>query len=119
MGNSIKIGSIVIRCYQFEEMIKFWQHALYYSPKYPPSDSWVILMDPTGQGPNISLDRTSTKREGKRSWFHFDLYAQDRDAEVLRLINIGARKYDWRYPENADYVVLEDPDGNLFCVVQV
>ena len=39
--------------------------------------------------------------------------------EVERLIGLGARRYDWRYPPNADYVVLEDPDGNLFCVCQV
>jgi hypothetical protein len=38
--------------------------------------------------------------------------------EVERLLEIGAKKYPWRYPENADYIVLEDPDGNLFCVVQ-
>jgi len=31
---------------------------------------------------------------------------------------MGARRYAWRYPPDADYVVLEDPDGNLFCVVQ-
>ena len=28
------------------------------------------------------------------------------------------RSYPWRYEPGADYVVLEDPDGNLFCVVQ-
>ena len=40
-------------------------------------------------------------------------------AEVERLIKIGARRYPWRYRQNADFIVLEDPDGNLFCVVQV
>ena len=39
-------------------------------------------------------------------------------SEVERLISIGAREYSWRYPENADYIVLQDPDGNLFCVVE-
>jgi hypothetical protein len=29
-----------------------------------------------------------------------------------------AKQYPWRYPENADYSVLEYPDGNLFCVAQ-
>ena len=28
-------------------------------------------------------------------------------------------KYPWRYGPDDDFVVLEDPDGNLFCVVQV
>jgi hypothetical protein len=39
-------------------------------------------------------------------------------AEVERLLGLGARRVDWRYPEQADYVVLADPDGNTFCVVQ-
>lgn len=31
---------------------------------------------------------------------------------------LGASRYPWRYREGADFVVMEDPDGNLFCVVQ-
>ncbi|WP_246529436.1 VOC family protein [Microvirga zambiensis] len=39
-------------------------------------------------------------------------------AEVEQLLELGASRFDWRYPEGADYVVLADPDGNAFCVVQ-
>jgi len=39
-------------------------------------------------------------------------------AEVERLLELGAGRVDWRYPEGADYVVLADSDGNTFCVVQ-
>ena len=49
---------------------------------------------------------------------HLDLYASDRQAEVERLLALGAHRVEWRYPEGADYVVLSDPDGNKFCVVQ-
>jgi hypothetical protein len=49
---------------------------------------------------------------------HLDLYASDQAAEVERLIGLGARRVDWRYPDGADYVVLADPDGNRFCVVR-
>lgn len=79
----------------------------------------MILRDPEGVGVNISLDQSPVKRTGKRSWFHFDLYAENQQGEVERLIQLGAKPYPWRYEPEADYVVLEDPDGNLFCVVQV
>jgi hypothetical protein len=115
---SLKIGSIVIRCFEFEQMLAFWQAALHYEPKYPPEAGWVILRDPTGRGPNVSLDRMPRPRTGKRGWLHLDLYAGDAAAEVERLVGLGASRYPWRYPPDADYVVLEDPDGNLFCVVQ-
>nr|WP_246654634.1 VOC family protein [Rhizobium laguerreae] len=49
---------------------------------------------------------------------HLDLYASDQQAEVERLLSLGAQRVDWRYPEGADYIVLADPDGNRFCVVQ-
>jgi catechol 2,3-dioxygenase-like lactoylglutathione lyase family enzyme len=115
----MKIGSIVIKCYEFDRMLAFWQKALHYVPRDPPEGGWVVLRDPEGSGPNISLDRVPERRTGKRSRLHLDLYTENRDEEVERLVKIGATRYPWRYPEDADYTVLEDPDGNLFCVVQV
>jgi hypothetical protein len=32
---------------------------------------------------------------------------------------LDGRRYPWRYTLHDDFVVLEDLDGNLFCVVQV
>ena len=114
----LKIGSIVIRCFEFEKMYEFWKEALGYVPREQPNGGWVVLTDPKKEGPNISLDQAPNRREGKRGWLHLDLYTSNRDDEVARLIKIGAKEYDWRYPEYADYTVLEDPDGNLFCIVQ-
>ena len=118
-AEQLKIGSIVIRCYEFDKMLAFWQEALHYTPARPAKDGWVILRDPAGSGPNVSLDQTLQKRSGKRSRFHFDLYTTDQEREVERLVEIGATRYPWRYKADDDFVVLEDPDGNLFCVVQV
>ena len=115
---SIKVGSIVIRCFEFERMMEFWQAALGYVPVRPANGGFVILTDSNGSGPNISLDKAPEKRTGKRSWIHLDLYAEDQAMQVERLVGLGAKRYPWRYEPEADYVVLEDPDGNLFCVVQ-
>jgi glyoxalase superfamily protein len=38
---------------------------------------------------------------------------------VERLIGLGATRYPREYRPDDDFVVLEDPDGNRFCVVQV
>lgn len=114
---SMRIGSIVIHCYEFERMADFWQAALHYIPREPARDGWVVLRDPEGRGPNLSL-QARDRRAARRSWLHLDLYTNDREGEVQRLIGIGARPYPWRYRQGADYVVLQDPDGNLFCVVQ-
>jgi catechol 2,3-dioxygenase-like lactoylglutathione lyase family enzyme len=115
----MRIGSIVIRCYEFQKMLDFWQKALGYVPREPARGGWVVLRDPAGRGPNVSLDQYPEKRTGKRSRLHLDLYANDKQAQVERLIKLGATLYPWRYKPGDDFVVLEDPDGNLFCVVQV
>lgn len=117
----MKIGSIVIRCYEFDRMLAFWQEALHYVPREPASDGWVVLRDPECRGPNVSLDRVPEpfERPGKTSRVHLDLYTNDQENEVERLVEIGATRYPRRQRPDDDFVVLEDPDGNRFCVVQV
>ena len=115
----VKIGSIVVYCCEFDKMLAFWQQALRYVPRDPPQGGFVILRDPAGRGPDLSLDQVPEKRTGKRSRLHVDLYTTDQEGEVERLVKLGATRYPWRYRPGSDFVVLEDPDGNLFCVVQV
>ena len=116
----VSVGSIVIRCYEYERMFAFWQAALRYEAEHTdPNGGFVILRDPDGKGPNISIDQAPVRRTGKRSWLHLDLYTTNQKSEVERLVRLGATRYPWRYGPDADYVVLEDPDGNLFCVVEV
>jgi catechol 2,3-dioxygenase-like lactoylglutathione lyase family enzyme len=113
----VKIGSIVIHCHEFERMVAFWQAALGYVQREPASDGWVVLCDPQNIGPNLSFQARERPRRC-RSWLHLDLYTNRQHEEVARLVTIGAARYRWRYPPGADFVVLADPDGNLFCVVQ-
>jgi catechol 2,3-dioxygenase-like lactoylglutathione lyase family enzyme len=113
----MKIGSIVIHCRAFDRMVDFWQNALGYVPRNPPEGGWVVLHDPAGRGPNLSF-QARDHRAPQRSWIHLDLYCRNQQEEVERLVSVGARRYPWRYEPGADYVVLEDPDGNLFCVVE-
>jgi catechol 2,3-dioxygenase-like lactoylglutathione lyase family enzyme len=113
----LRIGSIVMHCTEFERTVAFWRDALHYVPREPAHNGWVVLRDPEGKGPNLSFQARDTRRE-RRSWLHLDLYADDKDGEVERLVKLGARRYPWRYRPHSDFVVLEDPGGALFCVVQ-
>ena len=48
-----------------------------------------------------------------------DLYTNEQAAEVARLKGLGAeRVVPWPYEPDSDSVVMADPDGNEFCVVQ-
>src|SRR5215831_2877141 len=99
----MKIGSIVIACYEFDRMLAFWRSALGYVPREPTKGGWVVLRDPKGRGPNVSLNQVPTKRTA-RSRLHLDLYTSDQKGEVERLIAHGAARYPWRYRPGADFV---------------
>ena len=62
--DTVRIGSIVINCSDFARMTAFWQEALRYSPWEPPTpgDPFVILRDPTGKRPNVSIDQGEHER---------------------------------------------------------
>lgn len=111
------VGSIVIDCDNFEKVATFWQAALGYLPRDPGADGWTVLKDPSGKGPNVSINRTS---EGPLDQYrlHLDLYTEDRAGEVERLVRLGATVHH-RPPPGHDFVEMADPEGHLFCVVQV
>jgi hypothetical protein len=115
----MRVGAIVIRGYEFDKMLAFWREALHYLPRAPAKGGWVVLQDPLGRGPNISLDQYPERCKGKRSKLHLDLYTDDQQNEVERLISFGATRYPWRYKPSDDFVVLADLDDNLFCVVKI
>ena len=112
----LRVGSIVIRVDDLERQEAFWSAALGYGPRHRDHD-FVLLSPLDGGGPNVSLDRVrSTVQVPPR--IHLDLYAADQAAEVARLIGLGASEVHWdKRPADADYVILADPEGNRFCVV--
>ena len=89
----------------------FWASALEYTqqPHNP-----AFLVPPEEEGPRIHLDQDDRT--------HLDLWVdteEEQRAEVERLISLGASRVEWGYPEDADFVVLADPSGTLFCVIDL
>lgn len=111
----MKIGSVVFDCNDFDKMWKFWREALRYTWREPPSEGWVILRDPSGKSPNVSINRTE-KPLAHKIRVHLDLYTDDQEAEVQRLLKLGATVVS-RPGKGHDYVIMSDPEGNHFCVV--
>ena len=113
----LTIGSIVIRVDDLPRQLAFWTAALDYVPREGDDDDFALLRPRHGKGPNVSLDRVrSTLQIPPR--IHLDLYADDQAAEVRRLVELGASEVHWdKRPPDADYVIMADPEGNRFCVI--
>ena len=113
--NMLSVGAIVWGVQDVFRAVEFWSAALDYQLKYPATDGWAILIPKNGNGIQISLNKVSSPKAKRH---HIDLFTEDQEAAVSKLLAMGATKKDWNYEPNADYVVLQDPDGNPFCVVQ-
>jgi catechol 2,3-dioxygenase-like lactoylglutathione lyase family enzyme len=116
IAGMIRIGSVVLRVDDLERQAEFWEAALGYERLDMDSD-FVLLRPRDGVGPNMSLDQVrSTLQIPPR--LHLDLYTEDQAGEVERLLALGATEVHWdKRPPDADYVILADPEGNRFCVV--
>jgi len=116
----LRVGSIVIRVDDLARQTEFWSAALGYLPRegdLRPDSDFVLLRPADGQGPNVSLDRVRSELHIPPR-IHLDLYAQDQAAEVERLRSLGATEVVWdKRPPDADYVIMADPEGNRFCVI--
>jgi predicted enzyme related to lactoylglutathione lyase len=117
----VSIGMVVLGATDMERAARFWARALGYELREGGAGSdWSSLTPAGGLGTGIGLQRTGTQAESHPR-VHLDLYAADaaeQDAEVQRLVSIGAERVDWDlYPDDPDFIVLADPEGNRFCVV--
>jgi catechol 2,3-dioxygenase-like lactoylglutathione lyase family enzyme len=115
----VRVGSIVLRVDDLERQAEFWAAALGYVPSEARSDDFVVLRPRDGVGPNLSLDQVRSELHVPPR-IHLDLYTDDQAGEVRRLISLGATEVHWsKRPPDADYVILADPEGNRFCVVDI
>ena len=113
----LTIGSVVIRVDDLERQKAFWTAALDYVGRAGDEDDFALLHPRNGEGPNVSLDRVRSALQIPPR-IHLDLYAADQAAEVERLKGLGATEVHWdKRPADADYIIMADPEGNRFCVV--
>ena len=113
----LEIGTTVVGIQDLARAQGFWCEALDYVPREPPDDDWVVLVPRTGTGAHLALGLSDTPVQ-EHPRLRLDLYADDQAAEVKRLVALGATHVDWDlYPQDPDFVVLADTEGNRFCVV--
>ena len=113
----LRVGSVVIRVDDLDRQTAFWTAALDYVARAGDADDFRLLRPRDGDGPNVSLDRVRSSLHIPPR-IHLDLYTADQAGEVRRLVGLGATEVHWdKKPADADYVILADPEGNRFCIV--
>jgi len=118
----LRLGTVVLGADDVDRAVTFWSHALGLSPvRFPDEeDGFTMLVPPSGEGTRIGLHRSDTPVQ-EHPRVHLDLIvdtADEQASETGRLSDLGAVRVLWDlYPENPDFVVLADTEGNRFCIV--
>jgi hypothetical protein len=119
-GNSFLAGCGFIgalACDGSQDVGYFWSAALEW-PLVWDQDQETAIRAPYG-GPKITWGGPPVKPKTGKNRLHFDLAPPaggDQQAEIERLISLGARRVDIGQGE-VSWAVLADPDGNEFCVL--
>ena len=132
----MKLQNITFACENPVELAQFWREALgYVELDVPPevmeqvqasidageldATGWGMAVPPDGVGPRLLFQRRP-KTPTESIPIHLDLNADDREAEVERLVGLGATVVETKSHRIGSFTetwtVMRDPEGNGFCV---
>lgn len=113
---NLKIGGITIDSTDPRTLAEFWKQALGLEVAFDADGWFVQLNTPANPAqPYLGLQKVAEKRAGKNR-VHVDLATDDREGEVKRLASLGATVGETHEMPGLTWTVLQDPEGNEFCV---
>ena len=111
-----RIGNVAIDCADLEKLVPFWAEALGYEVK-SRDESHALLRDPERLGPKIYLQPVPESKVVKNR-VHMDVYVVDPEEAAERLVGLGATILQRFDQEDDRWIVMGDPEGNEFCLVE-
>jgi len=116
-----RIGELVLGCRDPKLLADFWCEVLDFVV-LEDGEGWVEIGARDGFGasqPTIIMSQRDERESGTPE-LHIDLNATDSDqaTELERLLALGARPADVGQTGEESWHVLEDPEGNPFCLLQ-
>lgn len=117
-----RISELVLKCADPELLARFWSEVLGYV-EIGREEGMIEIGPPEagfgGLQPTIILALSTDPRSGPLR-LHIDVNPTDRDqeAELARLLALGARPTDVGQAGDAHWHVLADPEGNEFCLLR-
>jgi hypothetical protein len=111
---ALRFDEICIDAHDATALGTWWSKVLGW-PHHVDEDGDVVLEAPQGAGPNWLFIAVADDKVVKNR-IHLDFRPDDQQAEVDRVIGLGARHVDIGQGEQT-WVVLADPEGNEFCIL--
>lgn len=114
----VHLHHIVIDTHDLQRLATFWAAALHW--EVLSEREREIVVGPSVDAPIGLCFMPVGDAKTVKNRVHLDLTttADDRDAEIARLLGLGARRVDIGQTGDESWDVLADPEGNEFCVVR-
>ena len=116
----IRVQCVTIDADDPGALARFWSDAIGWRVTFADENE-SVLEPPEGDaavgGPDILFIKVPDRKVVKNR-LHFDLRPADQEAEVARLLKLGAAHADIGQGDEVTWVVLADPEGNEFCVLR-
>ncbi|HYI44747.1 MAG TPA: VOC family protein [Actinomycetota bacterium] len=118
---SLRIQCLSIDTHDPAKIADFWEAALGWTRTLEEPDE--VALEPQagtpedGVVPDLLFLRVPDDKTVKNR-LHLDLRPDDQAAEVVRLEGLGAQRVSVGQGNDVSWVVLADPDGNEFCVLE-
>jgi catechol 2,3-dioxygenase-like lactoylglutathione lyase family enzyme len=116
-----RFSELVVDCHDPERLARFWSEVLGYR-ELSREDGEIEIGPEAGFGgpaPTLVFGRVDDPTPGKLR-MHIDVSPTDRDqdAELQRLLDLGAVPADVGQTGEENWHVLADPEGNVFCLLR-
>jgi predicted enzyme related to lactoylglutathione lyase len=110
--------SVVVDAADPRALAEFWSAVLDQPIVFesPDGDEYAVAKD-TESPPALLFVKNDDPKTVKNR-VHIDLNPDNRDAEVERVIGLGARRVDIGQTGDETWIVLADPEGNEFCILR-
>jgi predicted enzyme related to lactoylglutathione lyase len=109
---------IVLDAHDLPGLARFWAEVLGW--RVLSERAREVVIGPDEQAPVGMCFMPVTETKNVKNRMHLDLTtsAEDRDAEIDRVLGLGARRVDIGQTGDETWLVLADPEGNEFCVIK-
>ncbi|RPI25490.1 MAG: VOC family protein [Actinobacteria bacterium] len=97
-----------------DRLVEFWTQllGLEVRARYP---SYVFLSRVSADGPNLAF-QVVPEAKATKNRVHIDVHAEDREAAVARVIELGGSRLADHGMGDFHWTVCADPEGNEFCI---
>jgi predicted enzyme related to lactoylglutathione lyase len=115
---AVTLSAVTVDCANAATLARFWAGVLERAVDEGASEEYAAIGLDAGaaSGPGWTFVRVP-EAKGPKNRVHVDFAVADLDAEVERVVGLGARSLAQREEGAIRWTTMADPEGNEFCLI--